>query len=99
MKLTDEVHYTPQGVASKVIVENSSGMAIEMALEKGASIGTHTAEADVLVQILEGVCEFTIEGTVHRLEAGDFITIPPATRHSLFAPERFKVLVTKLYSK
>ena len=55
MKLTDEVHYAPQGLSSKVITENASGMAIEMALEKGASIGTHTAEADVLVQILEGV--------------------------------------------
>ena len=49
-----------------------------------------------VVQILEGVCAFTLNGEEHMLNAGDYLVMQPDTPHSLRAPERFKMLLTKL---
>ena len=57
---------------------------------------SHTAPAVAVVQILEGVCAFTLNGEEHMLNAGDYLVMQPDTPHSLRAPERFKMLLTKL---
>lgn len=50
--------------------------------------------------ILEGTCTCDLNGNLFFLEAGDFITIPPATRHSILptTPNRgyVKALVQRL---
>ena len=69
-----------------------------MAFDKGCELPTHVAQADVLVQILEGEMDFTIEWQVHHLHAGEFITMKPNTDHSLKDTDRFKMLLTKLNS-
>lgn len=96
MKLTDSIDYNPGGVAKKMIMSNNSGMVILMAFDKGASIPTHSANADVMVQMVEGECEFTVGNETRLMRAGDFLMMSPGMLHSLHAPERFKVLVTKL---
>lgn len=96
MKLNETICYTPGGIANKVILRNSSGMIVLLAVDKGAEIATHSAHANVLVQILEGACDFTVDGETRRLNTGDFLTMDPDTPHSLNAPESFKALVTKI---
>ena len=63
---------------------------------QGAAPATHTAPAVAVVQILEGVCAFTINGEERMLNAGDWLVMQPGTPHSLRAPERFKMMLTKL---
>lgn len=99
MKLIDQLDYTPGQVVNKVVAKNDSGMVILMAFDKGAAIPEHTAPAVAVVQILEGVCAFTIDGTERMLAAGDYLVMQPGTPHSLRAPERFKMLLTKLFAK
>lgn len=96
MKLTDQLDYVAGEVAHKVIAKNASGLVILMAFDINAKIDTHTAPAVAVVQILEGTCLFTIEGEERTLKAGDFLVMQPGTPHSLRAPERFKMLLTKL---
>lgn len=96
MNLKDQLDYAAGQVANKVIAKNDSGLVLMMAFDKDAAIPTHTAPAVAVVQILEGVCAFTINGEEQMLNAGDYLVMQPGTPHSLRAPERFKMLLTKL---
>lgn len=96
MKLKDELDYAAGQVAHKVIAKNDSGVVILMAFDINAKIDTHIAPAVAIVQILEGTCLFTLDGKELTLKAGDYLVMQPETPHSLRAPERFKMLLTKL---
>lgn len=97
MKLIETVQYPDgSGIARNIIAQNGQSIQVLMAFDKDASISTHTTTAMVMVQILEGVCEFTVEGTPQLLNGGDYLVMKPGTPHSLRAPERFKMLLTKL---
>ena len=96
MRIKDELEYVPGQIVNKVIAGNASGMVILMAFDKNAALATHTAPAVTVVQILEGECAFTIDGEERMIQAGDYLLMQPGTPHSLRAPERFKMLLTKL---
>lgn len=96
MKLTELLDYVPGEVAHKVIAKNDSGLVILMAFDINAAIATHTAPAVAVVQIIEGTCAFTLEGKELMLHAGDYLVMQPGTPHSLRAPEKFKMVLTKL---
>lgn len=96
MRLKDELDYVAGEVVRKVIAQNDSGVVILMAFDINAEIGTHTAPAIAVVQILEGTCLFTLEEKELTLKAGDYLVMQPGTRHSLRAPEKFKMVLTKL---
>lgn len=96
MNIRDELEYCPAQIAKKIIARTDSGMVILMAFDKDAALATHTAPAVAVVQILEGVCAFTINGEERMLNAGDWLVMQPGTPHSLRAPERFKMMLTKL---
>lgn len=51
--------------------------------------------ADVLVQVLEGDVDFTIERVRHHIRVGDSL-LPAFTPHSVYAPKRVHLLRTKL---
>jgi len=95
-RLKDKVQYVSGQIAKEIIVRNNSGISILMAVDQGLEIPTHSADADVLVQIVDGSMEFTLEGEVIRMSEGDALTMKPGVKHSLKATGRFKVLVTKL---
>ena len=96
MTLLNELDYSPGQIVKKVIAKNDSGMVIMMAFDEDAAIATHTAPAVAVVQILEGVCAFTVNGEERMLNAGDYLVMQPEIPHSLRAPQRFKMLLTKL---
>lgn len=96
MKLTEELDYVAGKVGTKIIAENQSGTSLMKVLDKGTEIPTHKANAIAVVYILEGTCQFTLDGQVLILNQGDYLVMQPNTPHSLYAPERFKMLLTKL---
>lgn len=96
MKLREQLNYVPGDIARKILMQNASGVMVMMAVDKGKVIPSHTAAADVLVNVIEGECEFTLEGQTIVMTEGDFLTMKSGQQHSLRAPERFKVVVTKL---
>lgn len=97
MKLLDLIDYVPNERNFKVIVDNPNhGMVIMMAFDKGVKLPEHSTNSNVMVQVLEGCCEFTLKGEVNKLCQGDFIVLAPQDRHAIEATERCKVLVTKI---
>lgn len=96
MKLKDQLDYVAGEVAHKVVAKNDSGIVILMAFDIDTTIATHTAPAVAVVQIIEGTCLFTLEDKELTLHQGDYLVMQPGTPHSLRAPERFKMLLTKL---
>ena len=99
MKTTDLIDYKPGERNFKVVLDSpNSGTVIAMAFDKDVNLPAHSTDSHVIVQILEGNCEFTIEGKVNQLKEGDFIMLAPNTKHSVHAPERFKMLLTKINS-
>lgn len=95
-RLKDRIPYADGSIAKEIVMQNHSGLSLLMAVDKGLEIPTHTANADVLVQVIDGSMEFNIEDKVLELKEGDVLTMTPGVKHSLKATERFKVLVTKL---
>ena len=94
-RLKDKISYADGSITKDIIMHNHSGISILMAVDKGLEIPTHTANADILVQIIEGSMEFTLGKEVLEMKEGDTLVMTPGIEHSLKATERFKVLVTK----
>lgn len=98
MKVKYDIDYTENEIVKKIVAQNNSGIVVMMAFDKGTEIPTHSANADVIIQIVEGNMEFTMDGDILYLTEGDLIAMTPGTPHSLKATERFKMLLTKLNS-
>ncbi len=94
--LKDKVAYADGAIAKEIIAENKCSTVLMMAVDKGLEIPTHYADADVLVQVVDGTVEFTLEDASMRMSEGDALLMRPRQNHSLRAVERFKVVVTKL---
>jgi mannose-6-phosphate isomerase-like protein (cupin superfamily) len=67
-------------------------------LESGGSSGklVHANAADLLCLILAGEARLTLDGTDHRLRAGDCTRIPPKTLHRWYNPGKRPVRLVKI---
>lgn len=96
IRLVDKAPFVEGKINRQSVIENASGSITLLAFDKGTSIDTHEAHADVLVQVLEGEVDFTIEGTKHHARVGDSFILPAFTPHSVYAPTRLRILLTKI---
>ena len=97
MELKNIVDYREGEKVTKVLLDSPNhGALICMAFDKGLELPVHSTDSNVIVQILDGECEFTVEGRPCVLKEGDFLTLAPNTKHSLKAIQRFKILLTKI---
>ncbi len=56
-------------------------------------LSEHSSSARVLVQVIAGSCEFSIEGRPQLLRAGEILHVPPGIPHAVRAPEALTLLV------
>ncbi|MDE6108660.1 MAG: cupin domain-containing protein [Muribaculaceae bacterium] len=96
MDLARKVDYSKDQINSLQVVNSANGAVTVLALDREVVIAEHKAHAHVLVQVLEGAVVFKVEGTDHRLEAGQCILMEPDTVHAVYAPECTKLLLTKI---
>ena len=61
-------------------------------IEPDKPLPAHSHPHEQIVNVLEGVFELTLDGTPHRLEAGDVLVIPPDVPHSGVALTPCKIL-------
>jgi len=47
----------------------------------------------VLVQVIAGRCEFSVEGRAQVLQPGELLHLPPGVPHAVRAPEALTLLV------
>jgi len=61
---------------------------------EGQELTGHTSTQNAVIQILSGECEFSLDGKLHTVKAGDFIYMPPNLPHAVRATTQFSVLLT-----
>ena len=94
LKLKNLAEYQNDAVVSKTIYKGTAGTVTFFAFDKVQSLSEHTAPFDAMVQLIDGKAEAKIKGVSYVLETGDLILMPANKPHSLFAIERFEMLLT-----
>ena len=97
VKLTDLVSVQPGQVVSKTLAQNKAVSVTIFAFDQGEEIGTHDSTGDAMVTVLEGLGQFTVDGTVYHLHAGETLVMPAKKPHAVFAEEDFKMLLTVVF--
>ena len=96
--LQDLAVYQEHSVVSREIVRKPSGTMTVFAFDKGEGLSEHTAPFDAFIQILDGTATVTIDKKTYTLNTNDAITMPAGVPHSLYAGEKFKMLLTMIRS-
>jgi quercetin dioxygenase-like cupin family protein len=99
LPLADQVEYLVGQIVSKTLAQNDSHSLTLFAFDKGEKISTHASEGDAFVYALDGTGKITIDGKEHLLHTGQAIVMPANVPHAVFAEERFKMLLTVLFSE
>ncbi|CAA9241841.1 MAG: Transcription-repair coupling factor [uncultured Cytophagales bacterium] len=75
------------------LIEKNGQRVILKTFRAGEGMPPHHAPVDVLVVVLEGKMHITLEATSGEFEAGDFVTFPAGSIHSLHCLQDAKVLI------
>lgn len=97
LNFAEQVSYLDGQIVSKTLAQNKHHSLTLFAFDKGEEISTHDSSGDALVLALDGQGKITIDGKVYELKAGEAIVMPAQVPHAVFAPERFKMLLTVLF--
>lgn len=94
--LADQVKFDNERVSFKNIFGNANGGVVLVAFKDGQKLDTHTAPAELMVTVLEGEIEFTIQGNPHTIKAGEFLLVGADVAHSVAAKADSKLMLTKV---
>ncbi len=94
--MKDLVSYQPGAVVSRTVIDKDAGTVTLFAFDTGQGLSEHTAPFDALVQVIDGVADITIAGSVHTVKEGEIIIMPANKPHSLKAKPRFKMLLVMI---
>ncbi|MCX7704676.1 MAG: cupin domain-containing protein [bacterium] len=94
--LKDSIKYQKDTIVSKQIINKKTGTLTLFAFDKNQSLSEHTAPFDAFVYIIDGCCEITISGRMHRLKKGDAIIMPKNKPHALKAISKFKMMLVMI---
>ena len=90
------VDYTEGGVVSKELVHSSAGSVTLFSFDAGQGLSQHTAPFDAFIQVVDGEMVLNVEGTDHRIKAGESFIIPSGALHSVKAEQCFKMIITMI---
>jgi quercetin dioxygenase-like cupin family protein len=83
-------------VVSRQLIRKKTGNVTLFAFDAGEGLSEHTAPFDALVLGLEGEAEIVIDGSAHRLRAGETITMPAGHPHALRTAAPFKMMLVMI---
>lgn len=98
VSLAEQVQYLDGQIVSKTLAQSSHHSLTLFAFDKGEAISSHDSEGDAMVLALDGEGLITIDGVEHILKAGEVIIMPASIQHAVFAKDRFKMLLTVIFS-
>ncbi len=93
VRLAEMVAYQEGAIVSRTLLDRKAGTVTLFAFDEGQQLSEHTTPYDALVYVLEGTAEITIEGTPHRVSAGEGIGLPAHRPHAVRAVRPFKMLL------
>lgn len=94
--IKDMIEYSDGGVVSKQVLKSDAGNITLFSFDQGQELSEHTAPFDALVQILDGQAEIMLNDKRLALKEGESVIMPAGVKHSLYAPSRFKMLLTMI---
>lgn len=94
--LADQIETGSDKVQFKHIYSNQNGGVVLVAFKAGQKLDTHTAPAEVMVNVLEGQVDFTILDKVHNIKAGEFLLLGADVPHSVAAKADSKLMLVKV---
>lgn len=94
--LCSQIQPAGDKVQFRNIFSNANGGVVLVAFKAGQKLDTHTAPAEVMVNVLEGEIEFTMVDKVHTVKAGEFLLMGTDVRHSVSAKSDAKVMLVKI---
>src|SRR3954470_5859887 len=81
------------GIVSQALLTATGLGATLFKFAAGQELSEHTSSARVLVQVIAGRCEFSVEGRPQSLPPGELLHLPPGVPHAVRAPEALTLLV------
>ena len=97
-KIKDLVDYQKDSVVSRMLINKKTGSVTLFAFDEKQKLSEHTAPFDALIQVLDGEAEISISGKKYSLKQGDFIIMSANKPHSVYAVEKFKMILTMIKS-
>lgn len=94
--LADLVAYQPDSVVSRVVFRGPGGTMTLFAFAEGQGLSEHTNPNDAIVYVLAGEVTVRIGETMHRVEEGGALHLPPSVPHALLEGSAFKMLLVLL---
>lgn len=94
--LSKQIERSSENVVFKEVLNNAGGGVVLVAFSAGQSLATHIAPAELMVNVLEGEIEFTMNGKPHTMVAGDFLLMGKDVPHSVLAKADSKMMLVKL---
>ena len=94
--LADQIKEETDRVQFKNIFSNSNGGVVLVAFKAGQGLDTHIAPAELMVNVLEGEIEFTLNGVSHTLRGGEFLLMGADVPHSVKAKADSKMMLVKV---
>lgn len=97
--LMKQVDYLPGQIVSKTLAQNKAVSLTLFAFDQGEEISSHESDGDAMVSVFDGVGQVTISGEQYMIKAGESIVMPAGKPHAVYAPEKFKMLLTVIFPK
>ena len=97
LNLKEEVAYQDGQIVSKTLAQNDAVSVTLFSFAKGEEISTHDSDGDAMATVLEGTGQFTVDGRIHLLNAGETLVMPAKKPHAVFAKEQFKMLLVVVF--
>lgn len=94
--LASQVEGGADSVHFKNIFNNENGGVVLLAFKAGQKLDTHTAPAEVMVNVIEGEIEFTMAGKPNVIKASEFLLMGAGVPHSVVAKADSKVMLVKI---
>ncbi len=95
-RLADQINEGNDKVQFRHIFNNDNGGVVLVAFKAGQYLDTHTAPAEVMVNVLEGEIEFTMLDKVHIIKPGEFLLMGAGVPHSVVAKADSKMMLVKV---
>lgn len=96
--LASQIETGADRVQFKNVFGNANGGVVLVAFKAGQQLTTHTAPAELMVNVLEGEIEFTVFDHPHSLHAGQFLLVGEGVPHSVIATSDAKMMLVKIKS-
>lgn len=96
ISLLDPAPTVASGIVSRAVITTPALRMTLFHFAAGQELSEHTSKTRAIVQILNGSCRFTVNGTAHELKTGDLLAIPPLAPHALLATDAVSMLLTQV---